>query len=497
MKKLLSIIMLCSACADVCAENSVFSRICSTDTLFDTPVAAILENPVFADMRTAATLTDASAGYRHLRMSQAPVAAEGEGYGSAFFKASTFIRTANGAIGGFAGYNNDRRYNIQCNETSDAALLYPYLTADSVGGDMRSERYSFGAFYNGHSRRLHYGVSINYTALQEYRSIDPRPKNTSSRPGITLGCGYETAGYRFAIGLEASKYKQSNSIKFVSELGEAKIYHLSGLGIHYVRFSGNSKQSAYNGWSRGISLNMAPVKSGMAVRLNFNRFTFNKILSDINNLPLARSRRDVCGAVAGYRSGSFSISGLFNFCEQLGAENIFGSPQGNVYPEIASLQSFRRRDFIYGVQTSWRTAAASGYWTVAANAGCTYSMQNYLATVPERSMEINAFGAGAEASWKKAVSDKILLQAGTMIDFKLPFGCGVDGIENSSQFIISHLFNDYRMASSRSCSAGVNFRADYSIKPGLAIGINTQYAYNTIESGTHGNYFAVGAILSF
>ena len=67
----------------------------------------------------------------------------GNGEKSIGFQADSYIRKKNYCLWGNALYRNGRVKNLKWNETSDWELLYPYLLADSVGGDLSKEIYSF------------------------------------------------------------------------------------------------------------------------------------------------------------------------------------------------------------------------------------------------------------------------------------------------------------------------------------------------------------------
>lgn len=80
---------------------------------------------------------------------------------------------------GNAYFKKGKREKVEWNETSDYLMVYPYVVADSVGGDMDFEEYYFA----GDTRRninVSLGGICQLRALIEYRE-NRSPPRTSSR----------------------------------------------------------------------------------------------------------------------------------------------------------------------------------------------------------------------------------------------------------------------------------------------------------------------------
>ena len=105
--------------------------------------------------------------------------------------ASTYTHYRSSTLCGGAAYSNGKRRNMPWCETTDPELLYPYLLADTVGGDLNSEIYTFSGSYADHSDRWAWGASLAYKATLEYRSVDPRPRNVAGclDASTTIGWG--------------------------------------------------------------------------------------------------------------------------------------------------------------------------------------------------------------------------------------------------------------------------------------------------------------------
>lgn len=260
--------------------------------------------------------------------------------------ASTYTKYRSSTLWGHATYLNGKTGNVVWNETADRELLYPYLLADSIGGDLKREVYSFSGGYADHHGRWAWGARIGYEALLEYRDIDPRPKNVVGRLTLSAGGMFRFAGsYHAGLSINILKYKQTNEIDFKSEMGVDKIFHLTGMTSHYNRFAGEGLDTYYNGSRTGIDLNIYPSDGkGAFATASFSRFTFDNILTDLNKLPLASVWHNEFRGEAGWMSpGKHHFGGgsaRITLYRRHGLENIFGDAASSIYPVIASNEMF-------------------------------------------------------------------------------------------------------------------------------------------------------------
>ena len=240
--------------------------------------------------------------YAHDKQSQAVNPQLGDGSNIGAFDANAYIKNGSSTIGGRAYYNNGKQYNIECNETSDAELIYPYFTTDEIGGDMNVERYYFGGGFADRHGRVAWGGTLSYLAGLYYRSVDPRPRNVTGTLDASLGIAYNFVSDYFAgVSGNFRKYKQSNDIEFVSEMGLSIIYHATGLGTQYNRFAGTGDNAYYNGYRYGFTANVYPASGrGFVASVGVSRFTFDKILTDLNRLPLNSVWHNALTAEIGY-----------------------------------------------------------------------------------------------------------------------------------------------------------------------------------------------------
>ena len=192
MKKLCVFCVLCLVClCELRAGDTV--RVSIWDRLWEhrSVVASFVElsyrNPAVRYDRYSSSLTRATVGGQYTSESEPVLLQSGDGEKSIGFQADSYIRKKNYCLWGNALYRNGRVKNLKWNETSDWELLYPYLLADSVGGDLSKEIYSFTGGYAARYESITWGGNFSYEASVAYRGIDPRPKNTTSDLSLSLG----------------------------------------------------------------------------------------------------------------------------------------------------------------------------------------------------------------------------------------------------------------------------------------------------------------------
>ena len=264
-----------------------------------------------------------------------------------------FLRKKHVSLWGTAHYANGKTRHIRYNETTDFDLLYPYVMADTVGGGVsRKETYDFTGGFAHHKDRWTIGVEGRYTARLEYRTVDPRPKNLTGDLQVKAGMGWSglfSGTYEGGLSAGVRRYKQTNALAFYNETSQPAVYHLTGLGMDYYRFRGSYTSTYYKGlgWNATMELRPAAPRNGVYASLNYSFLAVEKIISDLNELPLTKLELRHQGFELGYlRKGQTCTWGVRmaeTYDERRGMENIFGSAQDNIYPQIASGRQYRER----------------------------------------------------------------------------------------------------------------------------------------------------------
>jgi hypothetical protein len=371
------------------------------------------DNPAVKQWMLPSTFNSIDIGY-HKDTSSLAVDVPGYGTGSDFWnaEANSYMKYKSSTLWGAASYKNGHLRDVTWNETSDASLIYPYFTADSVGGDFSMEQYAFSGGYGDQTDKWAWGVSLGYTAGLYYRNVDPRPKNITGKLDIAVGGGIKIIDNRYFLGASFNwmKYKQSNDIDFKSQIGVEKIYHLTGLGTHYSRFDGTGTDVYYSGNRPCINLNFFPTSgSGLVATAELSQFNCNKILTDLNKLPLAHISHKALDAQLGWlsygKTNDWAATATLNLYRRHGTENIFGDASSSIYPQIGELMMYADNSATINLSGLWQHR-----WTDKMILWIRPDIEYFHRTTayrePVRYMTLNDFSAGVTASISSKLSAK-------------------------------------------------------------------------------------------
>ncbi|MDE7408149.1 MAG: hypothetical protein K2M76_06980, partial [Muribaculaceae bacterium] len=354
------------------------------------------------------------------------------GTGSSFLSGSAETYTKYGAstLWGYGRYVNGRVKNMVWNETADPYIVYPYILADSIGGDMNREQYEFCGGYAAHSGRWAWGMEMSYLAKLEYRGVDPRPRNVVGQLDVSAGLGYMVANdYYAGVSLRLRKYKQSNDVEFKSEMGVDKIYHLTGLATHYYRFAGTGLSTHYDGYRYGVSADVYP-RSGRGVFMScvVSRFSFDNILTDLNKLPLASATHRAIDVEAGWLNPSDShycgVVAVLSAYRRHGRENIFGDAASTIYPQICSTEMFADNYVSVSCRGTWGLLynAASRIGVVA---GGGWHRRTTAYVSPWRHTLVSKADVGCGVMGDVKLQRGWILSAECSVDVDMPVECGM------------------------------------------------------------------------
>lgn len=347
-------------------------------------------NPAIMQLWRNYSISEVNVGYTSRNENNAVDIQQGDKDNTLLFDARTYMKHRNSTLWGEAYYHNGRIKGINWNETSEPQVVQPYLLADSVGGMMNVERYSFMGGWASYNGRLAVGASIGYTAGLYYRNVDPRPRNVTANLDTQAGIGYNVwRGYVLAACLNYKKYKQTNNVAFYSELGNDKIFHLLGFANDYSRFAGTGIQTYYNGNRLGATVNFHPSSGrGFSASVDVSRFTFNNIITQLNKLPLAHVGYNVIDAEAAWMAQDWGIKAHCSASRRVGTENIFGDPAGAVYTCIGKLDMSFQNCFNAGVDGVWQRFVAKDVM-LALHPAIAYNHYNEIYVDPASHKQIN------------------------------------------------------------------------------------------------------------
>lgn len=410
---------------------------------------------------------------------------------------NSFIHIPKGALWGAASYTNGRTDDVLFNETSDYELLYPYVMGDSVGGSLFGQAYRFSG---GFSRRLgqwHVGAEGRCRAFQQYRQRDPRPSNLVTEIDASAG-GARSFGGRYQLGLylTASRYKQTNSLKFFNETGVPNVLHFTGLGTDYYRFRGSNYDTYYQGYRLGGGANLLPLGvAGWFAAADYGFWTFEKIISSLNELPMAavcehRGTLEIgYGRKSDSRMWQMGMSAMLR--ERIGRENIFGDATDNIYPQIAAMDMYRHRHLQAELSSLWGWCSLSGgMWTLHPHAGYRLDAETYA--YPARAMRLQHVYAGLDASWTHVVRrwGFDTRAAGT---FYLATSHELQMPETVTTWD-APVYRYYDMHARSYGLLSVQETVTYSWNPAFACFLKCRYAFGTDGGIVHAAMLSVGAM---
>lgn len=293
-----------------------------------------------------------SFGLRHQwRSETTPMVAE-RGKGESLYQAfaSAYLKPSHTQhLWGDASYTNGVRRQVNWNTTSDIHLLYPYLVSDEVGGDLKHERYSFGGGYSGLWDALRLSAQLQYTAQQEFRVRDPRPRNITSHLGATAGAAFAIGNQIVGGNITYGIYKQRSSVASYSPAGATLQRLMSGLGDSFVRFDTNDPTLYYRLNALGGSLHTMPHHhtTGLFAEASYLYSKLTQILSDLNEVPIHHYNEHQASVAIGYqyqpkRQGVIYSIHLTSQVElRDGIEHIVGEPKAGTYPVVGYLHNLR------------------------------------------------------------------------------------------------------------------------------------------------------------
>ena len=283
---------------------------------------------------------------------------EGDGALAGSFHADSYLRLdERSAVTAGATYARGRIDNVRWNSTADYRLLRPYVTADSVGGDLSTEEYTFHGAYMRRDGRISYGLGADYRARHEYRQVDPRPHNIVNELSATAGAGFATEWYVIALAARGRIYKQTQRIAFYSPRGANAVELLMlGLGSYMKRFSGaENMENLYKAAGCGVTLSLVPAREeGWVAAVDYDRFTLDRQFSNKNNLPLGKLVTQTLSATLARRwtgtahNGGFELNAAYELRQ--GFENVISAGTTDAYLVLGDFAMYRNRTLDVGAK---------------------------------------------------------------------------------------------------------------------------------------------------
>lgn len=256
-------------------------------------------------------------------------------------------------VWGNAYYVKREEQEILWNESIDYDLIYPYFTANSIGGNLKTEKYAFLGGYAESFPKTTIGVILDYKAKMSFREKDPRVKNVSSNLKLKTG-GKINNVYGLDIGVQVNfqKYTQSNNIKFFNELGNPPIYHLNGLGHFNKIFKGNKTNSFYDGIGYGGAIQLINSKEKDYIfSFDFNNLTIDKLIVENITVEISTLKNKnlqlTFSKIFETPNSKYGIKLLYDYKNKQGIESIFASRSISEYKILSRDKKYNLNTHIY------------------------------------------------------------------------------------------------------------------------------------------------------
>ena len=349
------------------------------------------DNPLLRWTLPHQSVTNISLNGVKMRQQEQSNYQQGDGYRNFSITAdSHIILSPKSIVWGGASYINGKTSNVRFNDNADIDLIYPYVMADTKGGEMKSEHYLFnGGYLHRLKSNLLLTAELDYRALISYRDKDPRPKNSVSDLTFRLGVGHTfQSSYVMGVTINARKYKQFSSIKQLSSTKQTPIYHLAGLGQRMAKFDGTFTDSNHEGHAYGMSIGINQMNNnGWIANLSYNSLRLKKIMPSVNNLPLQRIKERKFETNIGFNSSNWSLLLIGDYTNRKGYEHLYSAPHQGYYKILTTIQPYTQQTYRVGVKGVWQTTSKKTNWYIIPHIGTISSTEKY--NDPKQQIKLN------------------------------------------------------------------------------------------------------------
>ena len=460
-------------------------------------------NPAENFYQQGRNLTEVNAFFEYSVEDQPIFLQKGDGLIRGSFDVDSYIALKNRKLWGQAHYRNGVKRNVVWSETSDYDWVYPYVLGDSVGGNLRCEEYYFAGGYAREYARVTWGGTLDYRAAVEFRNIDPRPKNVIGELNASLGISLRTkTHYGIGISAFATKYKQSNEIKFYSELGQSKVYHFTGMGMDYVRFSGNNNSAYYKGKSFGGNIGISSHKqNGFSGTFSYRYYSCEKIISSLNELPMALIHEHSGKFEIGYRNttkyGVWGVKGYGNVSRRNGIENLFDDAANEIYPKIGEVEQYHNDVFYTGIAGMYEAEVTGGY-KLSLLPEVIYKRNKASYIYPSRSLEENRLTGNFSLRGYK-VWENCFLQIDARIGYSRAFDTDIalSETEITDSGVLNMLYHNYRFISSNSIFSDIGIQFSHQILKNYLLQIKAAWKHGCYTGKVKSDYISGTIGISF
>lgn len=421
-------------------------------------------NPASMSGYSNFSFTDFSIGYenekRNIYRPQ-----EGSGQKGLSLKVTSYKKqNDHRSIWGNARYQNLNISSVKWNENLDFDRIAPYSIADSAGGDTKLERYQFSGGISQKINRWTFGLEASYLAQLGSRNRDPRQKSTTSDLNVNLGVNYRFYN-DFEIGIfgNLNKYTQNTSIKFVSDLGQALMYQMTGFGFSNYFFNGGSPAAIYEEFGYKVG--------GQIFKNSKNPFYLTGYLSQSKNQKSVNPTNRY-----------FDISDLDNENYQIETAKFFsihqhrvglvanyqafirtGSEYGytnntEIIEQIYKRKSYKKEDYLSTIKVLYQYSADK--FVLGATPNLLYRQTTEQRMYPFSGQKFESYTLGIDAFYIQEIADNQLISLSGNFSTKKIIKSTNALSTDLRESIMDWLMSDYNYLASDAISLGASLRYD-------------------------------------
>lgn len=187
---------------------------------------------------------------------------QGKDFRDFSFRAHGYSKKEKSTFLGKASFSTGIQKQYDWNAVRHAELYWPYIVADSTGGDYHYETYTVMGAYSFELRKVNVGVSAEYKGDFAYRQNDPRAENITTWLTLNAGAAYRVGGNIYSAGIEYMLHRQHVDLHHFRTGQFAGFFIEYGFGmfdyVHSPIFRSMKRQQHLNDWGVNLAFHSDP-----------------------------------------------------------------------------------------------------------------------------------------------------------------------------------------------------------------------------------------------
>lgn len=193
------------------------------------------------------------------------LAVNGNDFRDLTFRANGYTKIKNSTLFGNVSFTMGQHRNVGWNTQRNANLYWPYIMADSTGGNFHYETYNIMCAYSFNlNGSVAMGVSGEYKGDFAFKQTDPRVENISSWFTLKTGAAYRWNKNNLALAVEYMLHRQHMDVKHFRSGQFTRFYVEYGFGmfdnVHSPVFNSTKYQHHIHNFGASLSFMSDPDK---------------------------------------------------------------------------------------------------------------------------------------------------------------------------------------------------------------------------------------------